>query len=46
MYAPARRRGRVVRAVGCGAEGRRFVFRSGQKNGKLSLSIQQRMGTW
>ena len=41
-----RRRGRVVRALGCGAEGHRFESRSGQKTGKLSLSTQQRMGTW
>ena len=41
-----RRRGRVVRALGCGAEGRRFESRSGQKTKKLSLSTQQRMGTW
>ena len=32
-----RRRGRVVRALGCGAEGRRFESHSGQKTGKLSL---------
>ena len=42
---PERRRGRVVRAPGCGAEGRRFESRSGQKTGKLSLSTQQQMGT-
>ena len=41
-----RRRGRVVRALCCGVEGRRFESRSGQKTGTLSLSTQQRMGTW
>ena len=41
-----RRRGRVVRALGCGAEDRRFESRSGQKTGKLSLSTQQWIGTW
>ena len=40
-----RRRGRVVRAIACDAECRRFESRSGQKTGKLSLSTQQRMGT-
>ena len=32
-----RRHGRVVRAPGCGAEGRRFESRSGQKTGKLTV---------
>ena len=41
-----RPRGRVVRAFGCGAKGRRFESRSGHKTGKLSLSSQQWMGTW
>ena len=41
-----RHRGRVVRALGCGAEGCRFESRLGQKTGKLTLSTQQRMGTW
>ena len=32
-----KRRGRVIRALGCGAEGLRFESRSGEKTGKLSL---------
>ena len=39
-----RRRRRVIRALGYGAEGRRFASRSGQNTGKPST--QQRMGTW
>ena len=35
------RRGRVVRMLGCGVEGRRFESRSGQKSEKLSLFTQQ-----
>ena len=38
----ARRRGRVVRVLDCGAEGRRS--RSHQKTGNISLSTQQQMG--
>ena len=38
-----RRHIRVVRALGCGAEGRRFESCSGQKTEKLSLSTQRRM---
>ena len=36
-----RRCGLMIRALGCGAVGRRFESRSRQKTGKLSLSIQQ-----
>ena len=41
----AMRSGRVVRAIDCGTEDRRFKSRSGQTTGKLSLFTQQRIVT-